>query len=200
MSGSLIVSLHDVSPLTQPACDKILDELDQLGIRSASLLLIPNYHGKHPVQDAKAFQHWLRQRVARGHEPVLHGYYHLRPSSGTEGLTQKFTTQVYTAGEGEFFDLDRDEAMKRLWKGKADLAFVGRSIRGFVAPAWLLGKETTKAIADSGFLYTTTINTIQVFPGDKQYRCRSLVWSTRSPSRRAGSLLWNRGLSWIRRA
>src|SRR6516225_9964840 len=39
---SLVVSLHAVSPLTRTLCESILAQLQELGIRQTSLLVIPN--------------------------------------------------------------------------------------------------------------------------------------------------------------
>jgi hypothetical protein len=46
---SLVVSLHDVSPLTQTLCEEILAQLQQLGITQTSLLIIPNHHQRAPI-------------------------------------------------------------------------------------------------------------------------------------------------------
>jgi len=74
----LVVSLHDVSPLTQETCTRILEQLAEAGVRQTSLLVVPNFHGKAPVREYPEFQQWLSSQVAAGHEPVLHGYYHRR--------------------------------------------------------------------------------------------------------------------------
>ncbi len=130
---ALVVSVHDVSPLTQASCDKILQTLRSLGVSEGSLLIIPNHHSKAPVRDDAAFKDWVSDLVGQGYEPVLHGYYHARTPKPTDAGITKFTTQVYTAGEGEFFDLDRDEAMTRLQMGIDDLSFLDRRL------TWICG-------------------------------------------------------------
>ena len=95
---ALVVSVHDVSPLTQASCDKILEELRNLGVSEGSLLIIPNHHHQAPVRDNVAFKDWVSDRVQQGYEPVLHGYYHARTPKPTDAGITKFTTQVYTAG------------------------------------------------------------------------------------------------------
>jgi predicted deacetylase len=191
---ALVVSVHDVSPLTQANCDQIIEALRGLGVSEGSLLIIPNHHGKAPVRDNPAFKDWISDRVRQGYEPVLHGYYHARTPKPTDAGITKFTTQVYTAGEGEFFDLDRDEAISRLKTGMDDLAFLDRKLNGFVAPAWLLGYEAEAAVRKVGFSYITNVGSVKVFDGVHNYYSRSLVWSTRAPWRRMVSLAWNQGL------
>ena len=191
---ALVVSVHDVSPLTRASCDKILQELRGLGVAEGSLLVIPNHHGSAPVREDAGFKEWLLDLVGRGYEPVLHGYFHARNAKATDDGITKFTTQIYTAGEGEFFDLDRDEASARLRMGITDLEFLGRKIHGFVAPAWLLGYEAEAAVRKVGFSYITNVGSVKVFDGVHRYSSRSLVWSTRAPWRRMVSLAWNQGL------
>jgi uncharacterized protein len=196
----LVVSLHDVAPVTLAASSCILRELAQLGVQKTSLLIIPDFHGRAPIQEASAFRGWLSQQAEAGHEPVLHGYYHARPAKKRENVMSRFITSVYTAGEGEFYDLEYEEAARRLAWGRAALDFLGRPITGFIAPAWLLGQAARKAVVDSGFHYTTSINAVEFFGGPGQCNARSRVWSTRTRIRQLASLTWNRGLSRLQRS
>jgi predicted deacetylase len=192
---NLVVSIHDVSPLTQASCARILGDLREIGVPITSLLIIPNHHERAPVTEYKEFRGWLKNKVSEGHEPILHGYFHARSPKNTDAGIVKFTNQVYTAGEGEFYDLDRSEASRRLRQGLNDLEFLQRPIAGFVAPAWLLGFEAEAAVRHVGFRYITTVSSVDVFDGLHRYVSRSLVWSTRSSWRRVVSLAWNKGLS-----
>jgi uncharacterized protein len=191
---NLVVSIHDVSPLTQPSCARIMGDLQAMGVTLTTLLVIPNHHQRAPIVEHHDFQDWLKEKVSEGHEPVLHGYFHARTPKSTDAGIVKFTNQVYTAGEGEFYDLDRAEASRRLRQGLDDLAFLQRPIAGFVAPAWLLGLEAEAAVRQVGFRYVTTVGAVNVFDGVHRYASRSLVWSTRSSWRRVASLAWNQSL------
>jgi predicted deacetylase len=195
----LVVSLHDVSPLTQESCTRMLEQLAALGVKQTSLLVVPNFHRRAPVGDHPRFQKWLSLQVAAGHEPVLHGYFHRRASKSGDSPLVKFTTELYTAGEAEFYDLCRDEALELLRRGLMDFEFLPREISGFVAPAWLLGTEAREAVQLAGFRYTTSIGGVRVFKGDRLIPSRSLVWSTRSSWRQIVSLGWNYNLAWLLR-
>jgi predicted deacetylase len=192
---SLVVSLHDVSPLTQPLCEEILARLRQLGIDRTSLLVIPNHHERAPIREDFAFQRWLAQKIESGHEPVLHGYFHQRQKQKVDSFLAKLTTEIYTAGEGEFFDLSSSEASARVKRGLEDLAFLQRKVVGFIAPAWLLGADAEIAIGKLGFLYTTRLGKVQTFGRSADIRSQSLVWSTRGRWRAATSLGWNQSLA-----
>src|SRR5262245_34644160 len=160
---SLVVSLHDVSPLTQSLCERIVLDLSEWGVHQISLLIIPNHHGRAPVAESGVFQRWLTRQVDAGHEPVLHGYSHQRQKQRADPWLWKITTEIYTAGEGEFFDLSYDLAKRSLCDGLADLAFLPRKVTGFVAPAWLLGAAAEQAVRSLGFVYTTRIGCIRIF-------------------------------------
>src|ERR1700719_2618349 len=134
-----VVSLHDVSPRTQTLCEEILTQLRQSGINQTSLLVIPNHHREAPISEDSAFRPWLSRKIEAGHEPVLHGYFHQRQKQNADSFRARLTTEIYTAGEGEFFDLSTEQASIWVWRGLEDLAFLQRKVVGFIAPAWLLG-------------------------------------------------------------
>ena len=191
----LIVSVHDVAPKTQEACAQIVRELTQLGVTACSLLVVPNYHGAGESCEDRQFVRWLRDLEAQGHEVVIHGYYHQRPRAGRETLRKRLLTRYYTRDEGEFYDLDYEEAFRRIASARERFKAAGLTPRGFIAPAWLLGPEAERAAADAEMEYTTGLTSIRDLRFGQRVHARSLVYSTRSRWRRAVSLAWNGGLS-----
>jgi len=188
---SLIVSLHDVSPLTAEISDTILRDLAMAGVSTVSLLIIPNHHHKAPLAGDAPFARWASKMVTTcQHEAVLHGYHHLRSARPADGLLTRAITSHYTAGEGEFYDLPYNTARELLARGRADLNSCGLSPVGFIAPAWLLGAEAERAVVDEGFIYTTRLDRIEP-AGLPPVATQSLVWSVRASWRRACSLAWN---------
>lgn len=192
---ALVVSIHDVSPLTLRKTERILDNLKKIGCATTSLLVIPDHHRQGRISGDPAFAAWLRERVAVGHEPVLHGYYHLREQQSADGVFKKMVTQSYTAGEGEFFDLSETEARERLKSGMSEFTACGVAATGFIAPAWLLGDDAECAVRSLAFEYTTRIATVSDFKSGVVHSARSLVWSVRAAWRRVCSLAWNRLLA-----
>ncbi len=188
---ALVVSLHDVSPQTDAASARILSELEQLGVRTASLLVIPNHHGKGQFLEDQALCSWLREVAANGHEIVAHGYYHQRAKRERENVREKITTRVYTAGEGEFYDLDSAGAGALLIKARAAFAQIGVAPMGFIAPAWLLSDGAQTALREGGWTYTTRLGSVLDLETGREHRSQSLVWSVRSAWRRIVSLAWN---------
>ncbi|MFN2624307.1 MAG: DUF2334 domain-containing protein, partial [Chthoniobacterales bacterium] len=84
---SFVVSLHDVAPCTRETSGKIIDALKDAGVRTASLLVVPNYHRRGNAIEDASFVSWLRELEARGYEIVIHGYFHERPRRADERMT-----------------------------------------------------------------------------------------------------------------
>ena len=192
--GSLVVSLHDVAPATHEAAEKILCELAHRGVSVCSILVVPNYHRLGSSVENRAFSLWLQELEGRGHEIVIHGYFHERPRRPNEDLGTKIVTRVYTNDEGEFYDLGYDEALLRITRARDEFQKIGLRPRGFIAPAWLLSEEGECAAIDAGMEYTTRLRTVNDFRSSKEYHSRALVYSVRNRWRRTVSLAWNGAL------
>jgi uncharacterized protein len=190
---ALVVSIHDVSPLTCKRVFAMVGDVAAAGVGRVALLVIPNHHSKAPIREDPDFCDWLK-RSAQIHEVVLHGYLHSRPRSEGAWL-ETFVTEYYTAREGEFYDLSESEATRRLERGKHELRELGLETRGFIAPAWLLGREAECAVKKVGFEYTTRLRTFNDLVTGGKTVSHSLVWSVRGAWRRVASLCWNRLLA-----
>jgi predicted deacetylase len=190
---ALVVSVHDVSPLTRDSVDSILGDLAGWGVSRVSLLVIPDHHCRGNIAADPAFGAWLRGLVAAGHEAVLHGYAHQRERRAHESASTRFFTRFYTAGEGEFFDIAYNDARALLSRGRDALTqCAGVSPAGFIAPAWLLSAGGEEAARNLGFEYTTRLKSVSDLASRRVHRSQSLCWSVRSRWRRVVSLGWNR--------
>ena len=187
----LVVSIHDVAPSTQQIAEKIISELTHKGIRHCSLLVVPNYHRQGASMQDRPFVSWLRNLEAGGHEIVIHGYFHERPTQARETFLEKFITRFYTQGEGEFYDLGYDEAFRRIRAARDEFLAGGLKPRGFVAPAWLLGGEAERAARDAQMEYTTRLRAVCDLRSGSVFPARTLVYSVRNGWRRGVSRFWN---------
>lgn len=189
---ALVVSLHDVSPLTREVFTAMLAELAAWGVARTSLLVIPDHHHRgHMLADA-GFCRWLEGLAAQGHELVVHGYYHQRDPRAGEMWRQRFITRVYTKGEGEFYDLTKSEAAARLTRARDDFRQLDAPApTGFIAPAWLLADAADEAVREAGFRYTTYLSGVQDYHRAGFVPSQSLVYSPRNAWRRTCSLGWN---------
>jgi uncharacterized protein len=191
----VVVSLHDVTPSTQAITAKILAELGRYGVRTCSLLIVPDYHHEGAATQDRQFVSWLRELEAAGHEIVIHGYFHERPRAARETPLDKMITRVYTQGEGEFYDLGYEEAFRRIKTARDDFIASGLKPRGFVAPAWLLSVEGEQAARDAEMEYTTRLGSVRDLRSGDTFFSRSVVYSVRNGWRRTASLAWNAMLS-----
>ena len=192
---ALIVSVHDVAPTTRAAVEEIVAELSRHRIPVCSLLVIPNYHHRGSSTEDQGFVRWLRDLETQGHEIVIHGYFHERPHRNGEGLPEKFLTRLYTKGEGEFYDLDYDEAFRRITQAREEFVRAGLTPRGFIAPAWLLGSAAERAATEAEMEYTTRLTGVRDLRSGDNFPARTLVYSVRSGWRRVASMVWNGALA-----
>ncbi|PZR75058.1 MAG: hypothetical protein DLM73_06210 [Chthoniobacterales bacterium] len=188
---ALVVSVHDVAPATRAAAEKIVAELAHQRVSVCSLLVVPNYHHRGSSTEDRGFVRWLQELETQGHEIVIHGYFHERPRRDGESVREKFFTRLYTNDEGEFYDLDYDEALRRITRAREEFAAASLTPRGFIAPAWLLGPAAERAAADAEMEYTTRLTGLRDLRSGDDFRARTLVYSVRSGWRRAASLAWN---------
>ncbi|MGH6611483.1 MAG: DUF2334 domain-containing protein [Burkholderiaceae bacterium] len=189
----LCVSLHDVAPATWPHCRRVLDAVREVADVPVTLLVVPAYHGTCSAQPD--FERAMGNALAAGHELALHGYFHLDPHMPTN-MVDWFRRRIYTAGEGEFCGLSAAEASGRITLGRRWFAANDWPLHGFVAPAWLVGKDAWKALrAADGLEYTSTLTQIVALPDMHAIRAPCLTYSVRSAWRRPVSIVWNSVLS-----
>jgi predicted deacetylase len=190
----IVISLHDIAPSNRAIAEKILSELVHRGVRVCSLLVVPDYHHQGLAMKDRQFVSWLRELESDGHEIVIHGYFHERSRGPKETLREKFLTRFYTDDEAEFYDLDYEEAFRRITTARDEFRAGGLSPRGFVAPAWLLSREGERAARDAELEYTTRLRTVRDLRSGENFPARSLVYSVRSNWRRVASRAWNAAL------
>ena len=182
----LVVSFHDLAPHTQRPGQELLLQLASLGVPRTSLLVVPRWHGVESIDDRPYFLHWLRSLAAAGHEICLHGLTH-QADTLSRGLVRGFMGRVYTAGEGEFYAIERERAESKVREGEEILATAGCPARGFVAPAWLLSPEGREVLRRLGFAYTVTLRHLELLQEDRRILAPTVAFSTRS--------LWRRMIS-----
>jgi hypothetical protein len=145
------VSIHDVSPAAVAEVEAALVACEEVGAKAA-LLVVPNFHGKWPLDRHPAFVARMHALQDDGHEIHLHGFFH-RASEPVTGVRAFFAQRVASAGEAEFALLAREEAERRLDDGIAMFAALGLRIHGFVAPAWQMPRSLLSSLAGRQIRY-----------------------------------------------
>lgn len=187
-----LVSLHDVSPRHEDAVVRILDFLDRRGVPPVPLLVVPDFHGSWPLDAHPGFVERLHRWHERGHELVLHGYWHREAPDArpTASLGDRLKRAFLTGGEGEFLALDAKAAGERIDAGIAMWERAGLPGRptGFVPPAWLRNDALDAVLRERGFLWTEDHHGIRFADGTR-IPSPVISWASRDAFRRVASRL-----------
>jgi predicted deacetylase len=150
---ALLVSIHDVSPLTWPACRRAVELAEEAGLarRHLTLLIIPRHEGGTPLDEHPETRDWLRRLSGSGATLVQHGCTH-RMSGWSLWPRGLFWAHLFARGQGEFFNLAGDEAARRIEGGREICRRAGleEATRGFVPPAWLASPAAAAVIERAG--------------------------------------------------
>ena len=194
----LIISFHDLHPGTRDCCEAFIKKSQELGAKHLSLLVVPRFHGQASFTEDSGFVEWLQSLADQGHDLCLHGYFH-KADRVVGGPYQQLKGNVYTTGEGEFYQLNKSQAREKLMAGLREFKAAKLPVYGFTAPAWLASPEAKTAIRESGFLYNTLWDGIELPASNLFIKAPTLVYSSRNSWRRAVSKLWiSLFHSWIR--
>jgi predicted deacetylase len=182
----LLVSIHDVSPKFAGEIDRLVALVEsRTGAGRFAMLVVPNFWGEAPIAGDRAFQRRLRQWAAAGAEMFVHGWSHRDPDP------KGFGAKHMTAGEGEFSALDRAETLRRMTEARFVVEdAIGRPAAGFIAPAWLYSPSARDALAEAGFALAEDHLRVWHPPSGRILsRGPVITWATRTPLRKASSLL-----------
>jgi hypothetical protein len=185
---SVLLVLHDVAPQTWADYQPFVKAVDALGKIAITWLVVPDFHKHDCIDHAPDFQRLMHSRLERGDELALHGYYHCDDSPAPRSLQGYFMRRIYT-WEGEFYTLDRQQALQRLERGMGLFRRNDWPLHGFVAPAWLMSEGTRAALRQLPLDYTSDAQHLYRLPDFSPIDAPGIVWSARSA--------WRRGVSKI---
>ena len=184
---TVLVSLHDVAPPFTRQLHELWSLCLGLGVRPA-LLVVPNWHGRHPIAGDRRFLDWVHARVEQGARVFLHGERHDEVGSA-RALGDHWRAMGRTAREGEFLSLGYLEARARIERGLAALAHGGLVPIGFIPPAWLARAATRDAARDAGLALTEDDAHLYLLQERVTMAAPAVRWSARSPWRAHASAL-----------
>jgi len=180
---AFMLSLHDVAPHSWPLYQSFLRELQRPGTLVSTLLVVPDFHRRHPVERSPAFCRAMAERQTAGDELVLHGWSHSDEGRRPIGPRQWVRRRVLTH-EGEFSALDEAAAYARIRDGLALCRRQDWRVRGFVPPGWLSNEASRRAIRDAGFDYRTDAGALYRLADGARLPLPTVVMSSRSSWRR----------------
>ena len=186
----LICSIHDVGPMFTSQIERLRELLyDCTGSMRMALLVVPDHWRRAPISGSPEFASRLRAWSDAGCEIILHGWCH-KDESRHHGRWAAFKARHFTAGEGEFLGLARDEATYRMRDGRALLEDItGKRICGFIAPAWLYGPGAIQALRELEFDFAEDhMRVWRPQDGHEMARGPVISWASRSPARTLSSM------------
>jgi predicted deacetylase len=198
-SRRLVVSVHDVTPPSWSRVERMLDALSRVGVVRRSLLVVPNFQGRWPIDQDEAFCAALSRLRRNGDELVLHGYEHVGVGE-PQGAAARFKNRWFTDGEGEFLSLDYAAARDRIERGLAIIWRADLAVNGFVAPAWLINPAALRAVRDCGFEYTTSYFSLSDLPATRSHLAPNLVFGPGRLNEDFGIAIQQRLSGWMSRS
>jgi uncharacterized protein len=178
----LCVAIHDVAPATWPECQQLVKAVRAVADIPLTLLVVPHFHGS--AVRAPAFELALDGLLEKDHELALHGYTHVDTGAPPASLRARLQRRLFTQAEGEFAAIGSAEARKRIELGLAWFAVRGWPVAGFVAPAWLLGRDAWPALRSYAFTYTTTLAHMHLLQAGRKVWAPALVYAARNKTGR----------------
>ncbi|MBO9723468.1 MAG: DUF2334 domain-containing protein [Novosphingobium sp.] len=196
MNRSLLFSIHDVGPRFESEVDELIDHVSRyVPLNKLAMLVVPDHWGANPIAHGSPFAAKLSRWAQAGVQMFAHGFFHMDDHDHAR-LTSRFKAKFMTASEGEFLGLDYVMAHRRIVASRARIeSLTGRQISGFVAPAWLYGKPTLKALHETGILLAEDhMKVWSPRTGVTLARGPVITWASRSKARIASSLAVGRVL------
>ncbi len=177
------VSIHDISPAREDEARALLQLCEECGVRRGTLLVVPDFHGQHPLNCRLSLVSWLQKLAGAGWEIALHGCEHRMPEAAHLTFRQRLITHHYTDREGEFYLLKGSDAYARIARGLQIMRMCGLEPDGFVAPAWLMNQETLPVLEQFPFTFATSLGHLFDLKRRLRYFLPVKAYSSRSPGR-----------------
>ena len=153
---ALLVSIHDVSPLTLEASRRAVALMQSEGIpvQALTLLVIPRHENRAPLDLHLPTRDWLRRLADAGAGMAMHGLTH-RMEGRVRDPWRWALGKGFARGQGEFLLSDRIDFARSLDASRAIFRRAGleEALPGFVPPAWLLSRAALTEVRRSGFAY-----------------------------------------------
>lgn len=147
---ALLISVHDVAPVTEAAARRWTDHLDERGVVS-TLLAVPGPWRGRPLSEDRRTLDWLWIRDCGGDEIGLHGWSHRVDRRGT--TARETFGRCIARGAEEFWSLHAHRAAARVRDGLAVLASADIHPVGFTPPGWLISAQARHAVLACGMTY-----------------------------------------------
>lgn len=153
---SLLVSIHDVSPLTVESSRRAVELALSAGVphSALTLLVIPRHEDRAPLDEHGPTCDWVRSLVDAGACLCVHGFTH-QMSGRVRNPWNWALARGFARDQGELFACNVAECERRLEAARDVFRRAGLEsmVRGFVPPAWLLSPDALLAVKRARFSF-----------------------------------------------
>jgi predicted deacetylase len=193
---ALLVSLHDVSPLTVDECAAAIAMLRELGVGAEALTVfaIPHHEGRTTLDAHAPTVAFLRGLADAGACLAMHGLTHRMPGRAFSpaGIVR---AHIFARGQGELYKSDAADTQRRLDEGAAVLRRAGLAdaTRAFVPPAWQLSRAARQVVERAGFEFYEVFGGIVPGPARNGAALRAhrlIGWGSLNPIEAAATAIW----------
>ncbi len=176
---ALLVSVHDVSPLTLQHSRRAVDIALSAGVPVSGLtiLVIPHHEERCAIDQDTGTRDWLTTLASDGAALVMHGYSH-RMSGRCYSPHGLLWAHGFARGQGELYRSDAGDTKMRLDRGRAILRRAGleAATTSFVPPAWLLSPGARAVVRGEGFDFCEELGGI--FANGELHARRLVGWGS----------------------
>jgi predicted deacetylase len=162
---ALLISIHDVSPLTLAASRSLVGLMLELGVPLSALtvLVVPQHENGGTLDENPATCRWLRELADAGASLCLHGLTH-QMTGVARSPWQWLWARVFARGQGELYLSDETDCKRRLDAARTIIRRCGLAdaVQGFVPPAWLLSPAARRVVRGAGFAFYELLSGIRV--------------------------------------
>jgi predicted deacetylase len=154
--ASLLVSIHDVSPLTFEATRRAVALVESAGVPVSALtmLVIARHEDRAPLDEHRPTREWLRRLVDSGARLAMHGLTH-RMEGRVRHPGHWLLARGFARDQGEFLLSSGEDFARRIETSRRifERAGLEETLWGFVPPAWLLSSDARRVVQQAGFTF-----------------------------------------------
>ena len=148
----LVVAIHDVDLAALDEVRWLLARLDQAALRPRVLLVVPARDGVELAPDSELMD-LLRAEQGAGSEIAVHGYTHRAEGPILGSGPAALRARLFAPADAEFLTISREEARRRLARGREVIESAGLRVSGFCAPGWLAPAWLDETAREAGYGY-----------------------------------------------
>ncbi len=189
---TIVITLHDAAPPFEQQIQLQLNFLAEIGVKRCVLNVVPDWHGRYPLEKYPSFVRLLREQSRLGSQIVLHGFNHCAGYQLHGGPTNRVRARLFAPGTAEFLALTPTEAAETVRRGLNRLRAVGvEPSTSFCPPGWLITPANRRALSATSLHYLIGMFGMADLQSGRWRRFPSVGFMGAGPAQETGVSLMN---------